>query len=144
MKTTTESDYEKQAREFLEGCGATMEAAFSYYGPYFDDDGSKRRVYRIVFHRGDRKPWAFDFGQSIAKSGGTNNGHRQHAKKPTAYDVLACVTKYDVGTFENFCAEFGYDVDSRKAEKLYFDVQKEASECQRMFGDVMEKLQEIA
>lgn len=44
---------------------------------------------------------------------------------PTAYDVFTCLTKYDPGTFEDFCSEFGYDSDSRKAEKIYKAVKNE-------------------
>ena len=44
---------------------------------------------------------------------------------PTAYCVLAAMTKYDPGTLEDFCSEFGYDSDSRKAEKIYKAVQNE-------------------
>lgn len=63
---------------------------------------------------------------------------------PTAYDVLACMTKYDPGTFEDFCAVFGYDEDSRTAERIYFAVQKEYSQLSRLFTvEQMEELAEI-
>ncbi len=68
--------------------------------------------------------------------------HRPEA--PTAYDVLACLTKYDVGTLENFCGEFGYDLDSKKAEKTYSAVKKEFADVQRLWTDSeIELLQEI-
>lgn len=35
----------------------------------------------------------------------------------SVYDVLACLQKYDCGTFVEFAHEFGYDTDSREAEK---------------------------
>jgi hypothetical protein len=54
---------------------------------------------------------------------------------PTAYDVLACLQKYDVGTFEDFCGEFGYDVDSRKAEKIYNAVCEEYKQIAMLFND---------
>ena len=38
---------------------------------------------------------------------------------PSAYSVLACLTKYEVGTFEDFCSDFGYSTDSKRAEKTY-------------------------
>lgn len=41
---------------------------------------------------------------------------------PTAYDILACLTKSHPGTFEDFCSEYGYDEDSRKAFKSYESV----------------------
>mgnify|MGYP006921432348 CR=1 FL=1 len=54
---------------------------------------------------------------------------------PTAYDVLACLTKYDPGTFEDFCGEFGYDADSKKAEKTYNAVREEWLNITRLFTD---------
>lgn len=57
-----------------------------------------------------------------------NNGKSDvihYPEAPTSYDILACLTKYDPGTFENFCSDFGYDTDSRKAEKIYHAVKAE-------------------
>jgi hypothetical protein len=69
------------------------------------------------------------------------NGKR---RQPTAYDVLACITKYDPGAFENFCADFGYDTDSRRAEHTYQAVQKEYRNAARFFTEAeLEKLQDI-
>ena len=63
---------------------------------------------------------------------------------PTAYDVLACLQKYDVGTFENFCSEFGYDTDSKRAEKTYKAVCEEWLNVQTLWNDIeIEQLQEI-
>jgi hypothetical protein len=62
---------------------------------------------------------------------------------PTEYDVFVSITKYDPYDFENFCAEYGYDTDSRKAEKIYFAVQKEYREIFKLFSDCMDELQEI-
>jgi hypothetical protein len=64
--------------------------------------------------------------------------------EPTAYDVLACLTKYDPGTLEDFCGDFGYDVDSKKAEKIYEAVKDEWKNVCMLFTDEeIEKLQEI-
>lgn len=56
-------------------------------------------------------------------------------KTPTPYAILACLQKYEVGSFENFCNEFGYNVDSRKAEKTYNAVLKEWQEVQKLWSD---------
>ena len=48
-----------------------------------------------------------------------------YPEQPTPYDVLACLQKYDVGSFEDFCGEFGYNIDSSQAEKIYKAVCKE-------------------
>lgn len=58
-----------------------------------------------------------------------------YPKAPTPYDILACLQKYEVGSFENFCDEFGYNVDSKKAEKTYNAVLKEWQEVQKLWSD---------
>jgi hypothetical protein len=63
---------------------------------------------------------------------------------PTSYDVLTCLQKYDVGSFEDFCSDFGYDEDSRKAEKIYKAVCKEYENICKLWSDEeIEELQEI-
>lgn len=54
---------------------------------------------------------------------------------PSEYDILVCLTKYDPGTFENFCSEFGYDTDSRSAEKTYKAVYDEWKNVCALFTD---------
>ena len=63
-------------------------------------------------------------------------------KMPNAYDILSCLTKYDVGSFEDFCSEFGYDVDSRSAEKTYKAVVKEYEGLSMLYSD--EELEEMS
>lgn len=64
--------------------------------------------------------------------------------EPTAYDILACLQKYEVGTFEDFCSNFGYDTDSRKAEKIYKAVLNEYAQLCTLYTDAeMEQMQEI-
>jgi len=63
---------------------------------------------------------------------------------PDAYSILACLTKYDCGTFEDFCSEFGYDTDSKKAEKTYNAVKDEYMNVCALFTDAeIEQLQGI-
>lgn len=54
---------------------------------------------------------------------------------PTPYDVLACLTKNNPGTFEDFCNEFGYDTDSRKAENTYKAVKEEYLQVSRLYNE---------
>lgn len=62
--------------------------------------------------------------------------------RPTAYDVLACLQKYDPRTFEDFCMEFGYDTDSRKAEKIYNAVREEYMNIAMLWSE--EEIEELA
>ena len=68
---------------------------------------------------------------------------QQATTPPTAYDILASLTKNDPETFGDFCANYGYDEDSRKAEATYFAVQKEWANVRRLFSDCLEELEEI-
>jgi hypothetical protein len=152
--TMTTTNYKQQAADFMTKTGATMKAELLGNMPHFDDAEEARDVYQITLTRG-KQAYSFRFGQSIANSGTSvkrsRNGktmydHELIPRKriiPTEYDIIAAVQKNDVGTFADFCSEFGYDEDSRKAEKIYFAVQKEWAGIERIFGDVIEELQEI-
>ena len=64
---------------------------------------------------------------------------------PDVYDVLAVLTKDDPDTFEEFCSNFGYDTDSRKAEGVYKAVRDEFLNIERLFNSSeMDMLREIA
>ena len=64
---------------------------------------------------------------------------------PTLYNVLACLQKYEVGTFEDFCSDFGCDNDSRTAKKTYKAVVKEYDKmCSLFSNDELEVLQHIS
>lgn len=68
----------------------------------------------------------------------------QAEAKPTAYDVLACLTKYDCGSFDNFCTEYGYSNDSIRAMKTYLACCDEYRNLRRIFTvGQMAKLSEI-
>lgn len=167
------NEYEQQANAFLDKTTTLLIVKFLKHGKHFDDDKEERDIYEVTLQRGDRK-FTFNFGQSIACSGKwilygyneegnwsnkkTNNDreamkHKANGKEakkntefkqPTAYDVLACLTKNEVGSFEDFCADYGYDTDSRKAEKIYQAVLNEWNNIKMLFTDKeIEELQEI-
>lgn len=131
MKTI---NYQEQAEQFIKSVGATMSISYHSYGKHFEDDKQERNIYLVMIKRNDKR-YTFRFGDSIAN---TNSGD-----EPTVYDVLACLTKDEVGTFEDFCANFGYSDDSIKAKKTYLAVKREFEGVKRVFGDVLEQLQEI-
>jgi hypothetical protein len=70
---------------------------------------------------------------------------RGKRKEPTPYDLLACVQKYDVGTLEDFCSEFGYNTDSKRAEIIYIAVCKEYQKVRKFFTETeLTQLHEIS
>ena len=67
-----------------------------------------------------------------------SQGYGYHHAEPTLPDVLEALARdYDPNdmSFEEFCSEFGYDEDSRKAEKIYRAVRKETQALDRLFSE---------
>jgi len=127
------TDYEKQAEDFLKATKTEFKTVFFKHDKHFPEDKETRDIYKITLKCGERK-YTFNFGQSLANQGIV----------PTAYDVLACLQKYDVGTFEDFCSNFGYDTDSRMAERTYKAVLNEWKNIQRLYTDEeIRQMQEI-
>ena len=164
-------EYEQQAQQFLTDTGTLLEIVYSYTEPYFDDDKKSRDVYRFTL-KNAKGQYSAKFGDSLqatainalCKSRGsftieqakmTGIYSKDNSKvmlavrklkpvKPTAYSILACLTKYDPGSYVDFCSEFGYDTGSSKAEKTYFAVQEEYNGLRRMFTpEQLEAMQEI-
>lgn len=69
------------------------------------------------------------------------NNNKDFAE-PTSYCVFSGLQKNDVGSLENFCDDFGYDTDSRKAEKIYKAVVDEYNNLKMLFND--KELEEMA
>jgi hypothetical protein len=124
MKKTNE--YDAQAEKFLRDTGTKLTLKCVGYRPYFSDEKESRDVYKFTIKTA-RGQYTGTFGQSIACQG----------EEPRAYDILSCIgaDAYSPDTFEDFCAEFGYDTDSRKAEKIFHTVQKEVAGLRRIFTD---------
>jgi hypothetical protein len=62
----------------------------------------------------------------------------------TAYDILSCLEKYEIGTFEEFCAECGYSNDSIRAYKTFIACDEQYKKLKRLFTEEqMEELCEI-
>ena len=122
------SEYTDQADNFLVKHNLKFRAVFLERDLFFSGDKEERDVYTLTLVRTVKpgKRVSFKFGQSIR---GSENGDI-----PTAYDLLACLTKSDPGDFQNFCDDFGYDLDSRQAEKTFKSVKREWLKVSRFFS----------
>jgi hypothetical protein len=162
------SEYEQQAKQFLKDTNTTFKAEFVKHDIHFDCDKVKRDIYKVTFERGKRS-FKLMFGQSINASGKYRyfnhvaNDFKQLKKdsgfnsltqaqcsinkdfaEPSPYDVLACLIKCDPGSFKDFCADFGYNEDSRKAENIYKAVCGEYGNVCSLWSEAeLEQLQEI-
>ncbi len=130
-------NYEKQGSDFLKQTQTTFTAEFKKHDKYFPRDEEKRDIYTITL-KNEKHRFQFTFGQSIAC---------RH-KKPTAYDVLACLQKYEMGTFDDFVMEFGYTMnteqDIKEAQEIYRAVCNEyMNVCHLWTSKEIEALAEI-
>lgn len=67
-------------------------------------------------------------------------GYGHKGASPEARDVLDCLASDASGIdnsrgFEDWCANYGYDTDSRKAEKTYNAIRHQASRLETFLGD---------
>lgn len=126
-------------KAWLEQTDSKLRITFDRTGPYFDDDEQERDVYLIELSRGVRA-YRLYYGQSVACSARWRwesdwattkyefgpvrpaQGNYQpniDRRQPSAASVLLCVQTHSPSTFEDFCEEYGYDTDSRNAEKIW-------------------------
>jgi hypothetical protein len=126
-------NYQAEANKLAKKLNVKLIVNGSEYRKYFNTDKESRYVFNLTLKKGKRQ-YTFNFGQSISSG----------PEEPTMYDVLSCLQKYDVGSFEDFCDDFGYDNDSRSAEKTYKAVCKEYEAMERLFSsEELELLSEI-
>jgi len=121
------SEYDAQTLAWLDGTNSQIEIEFSRTGKYFDDDKEERDIYSVTLRRGSDH-YTFTFGQSLAASEQFKpDPYGEHVMRlpsrnrcqPSAYSILSCLVSTNPGVFEEWCGEFGYDTDSRKAEKTW-------------------------
>jgi hypothetical protein len=133
------NDYEKQAKEFLTKTKTSISVKFKTNDYYFMEDNQTRDIYNITL-KNEKGKYSFTFGQSIH---GTENG-----EIPNSYDILACLEKYEVKAFKDFCEDFGYNdrklSDCPKVMKIYKACKKQYEKLTKLFTDEeMEELRNI-
>ena len=133
-------DYANRARDFIDEVGATVDIEFigKRIPKHWIGEKSYHNTYNVTVRRHGQE-YTYTFYDSIYN---TENG-----KKPNEYDVLSCLTKYDVGSFDDFCYGFGYEPYDEKSYKriykLYLGVIDEYNGVERLFGDVIDEFDEI-
>jgi len=135
---TTDFDYHADARDRLAKCGGSLKLTLSNtkVAPFEDGDPRHRPHYRCTL-KGPGGSYTFDFWDSI-KAGETG-------EPATEYDVLACLDWHCPDKFEDFCAEFGYDADSRIAHGIWKKCLAQTRALRRVFPSqaAQERLSEI-
>ena len=134
MKTTM-SEYDQQAADFLKNYGVTLtiKRAKDKRPGWAEPGDPHGNRYRVTLTHPDRQPLRFNFWGSI--------NDRAKGEDLTAYSVLACISG-DVNcpeTFAEFCAEYGYDEDSRKALATFKRCDRFGRQIRAFFSDEPER-----
>ena len=93
------------------------------------EEGLMRELKRINSKKRDLKKLPF------GNNGRLDIRRNSDFSQPDTYSILTCLTKYDPGTFEDFCGDFGYDTDSIKALKTYEGVKNKFENLQTLYSD---------
>lgn len=134
------NDYHKQAADFLAKHGISFSFKLANTKtPDWEDDSRPVNHFIVTFKKG-KKRVSFDFFDSISN-------YEKGIKELDAYSVLSCCSA-EINcpeTFEDFCAEYGYDEDSRKAEKTFKSLKKPSNKLQKFFDseEIRDDLTEI-
>jgi hypothetical protein len=145
--------------EVLKAIMEEMKVSFKIIkvGPFFDDDKEDRVQLMVTVARGNNTI-KFPFGMSIRDTeiltwkphqeihtGYSKvpmtaleiNRERLRIKQGLLYSLLTTMRSeyYCPTPFEEFCSEYGYDSDSRKAEKLYQRCLEMSAELHKILND---------
>jgi hypothetical protein len=99
--------------------------------PNMDHSGNMNH-FKVTLRHG-RKSMSLYFSQGYGISG-----------EPTAEGVLSCLASdsssiENANSFEDWAGEFGYDTDSRTAEKTFKTCQKQAEKLKNFLGEDLYK-----
>lgn len=139
----SESEYDRQAREFLSRSGTEMEIKFEGIVngfPFDPSDTMTHRFYHVYMKRGSARFSTPFYGSHADAIKG---------KDPSEYDILSCLQSGDVAdTVEEFAREFGYVIDSSdefmRVRKIWKQCKTQYEKLTKFFGDEwMAELQEI-
>lgn len=121
MNTTT-----RTLADFIASAGVTMTAERTDSNPHMADSDNMDHWKCVIKAGRSRMTTYFSMGY----------GHKGVA--PTLANVLSCLAddaSSTQGSFEDWCSELGFDADSRKAERTYKAVERNAEKLRTLLGD---------
>jgi len=136
------TDYNKQAEDFLRDTGSTLDIVriplLVQKEPEHWGDATHGYEYRVKLTRGG-KSYTFSFWDSVH--------NKENGKRPSHYDVLACLDTYidDSVSLADFMSEYGYEVkDVERAQKTLALVQEQTRKLRELYSEEeLERLRDI-
>lgn len=134
--------YEWQAKDFLESCNAriSIDLVGKEPNPLWNDDKPRNKYSFVIttpkgkmqgifwdnLYRTELSSLSYDkFLEKLQRKSRnaiipmgtpsyTKFRNMKLEAKPSAYDILACLEKYDVGSIDDFMHDFGYEIRSTR------------------------------
>jgi hypothetical protein len=137
------NEYEQQAKDFLDSTGTKMviRKTGTVRGFPFEKNGTDLHDrYSVTLVRGDKK-CRFPFYGSVFDY--------LHNKRPTPYDILACLQSYEVpDDMWEFAEEYGFKIrckeDYERVKKCWRGCRQQYRDlCEMYEPELMEKLTDI-
>lgn len=115
-------------QSFIVSAGITMSAAWTDHNPTMTNSDHMDH-WRCVIRVGKAR-------MSLVFSMGSGHG----GKRPDLADVLDCLASDASGyenarSFTDWCSDYGYDEDSRRALKTFKAIERQATSLARVLGD---------
>jgi hypothetical protein len=143
------TEYDIKAEQFLEKFG--LQVSFKLVDcdvPKWEkNSGNYHNHYKVTTKRTERTERInFTFPLTFSFDWWDSTSNTDKDIKPTAYDALSSISSDSqvFDSFEDFCGEFGYDEDSREAERIWKSYSKLSAKVNAFFTEEeLEALSEI-
>lgn len=162
------NEYTEQAEKFLEKTNTKLTIEFIKYDLYFPGDKEKRLIWKFTLTRGSRS-YSSTFGGSVndvyktfldkdkpyrltvadveeLEKRSRSSFHRKKidANKPTSYDILSCIEKYEPDSdLDSFASNYGFEKPS-EAVRAHKACIEQYNGIAKLFNeDELNELQEI-
>lgn len=138
------NEYDQQASKFLNKYNLTIniQKAIPQKSPIWMQKETDPKAHGINYwitiseNKTDGKSYSFDFWGSLHD--------KEKGQTPRRYDILACLDVWDYDSFSDFANEFGYDEDSRTAERIYEAIKQQNKELKKLLPiEAIEELNSI-
>jgi hypothetical protein len=121
-------------RSFIKDTHIRMSSEYADANPNMQNETEMNHYKVVLKSKGKQLTTFFSMGLGLTR-------------EPETENVLDCLASDASGyenaqSFEDWCSEYGYDTDSRKAEKTFNIIAKQAKQLERFLGsrETYEKL----
>lgn len=114
-------------QNFVKENGIRLSCEWADRNPNMDDSDRMNNYKCRLTHKGRSMTLYFSMGLALTR-------------EPSVEDVLDCLASDSAGfenndSFEDWCGEYGYDTDSRRAERTYKAIERQSEKLRKLLGE---------